>query len=206
MNCGLKNIFNMIYMYVEKFFQSSTVLEILKTLNEKLFETDFNEIDALIIIFKEDIIQNRKFRNYKKQFLIFVLIIKYLKYLLSDVNSSNIYHKNRTIFQDLQVETITLIPLSNILLYLVPLHQISISNQIDMSSTDALFQKWMLEKFITTMMEFKEQLIYAAFNHTSERGSKLNRMLEFLMMQQRISSQKMLVPEINRNNFKNDVG
>uniref|UniRef100_A0AAF5DMV6 Uncharacterized protein n=2 Tax=Strongyloides stercoralis TaxID=6248 RepID=A0AAF5DMV6_STRER len=40
------------------------------------------------------------------------------------------------------------------------------------------------------MMEFKEQLIYAAFNHTSERESKLNRMLEFLIMQPRISSQK----------------
>uniref|UniRef100_A0AAF5DF59 Uncharacterized protein n=1 Tax=Strongyloides stercoralis TaxID=6248 RepID=A0AAF5DF59_STRER len=74
---------------------------------------------------------------------------------------------------------------------------ISISNQINvrtwlklefsisllllyMSSTGASFQKWMLEKFITTMMEFKEQLIYAAFNHTSERESKLNRMLEFV--------------------------
>uniref|UniRef100_A0AAF5DEV4 Uncharacterized protein n=1 Tax=Strongyloides stercoralis TaxID=6248 RepID=A0AAF5DEV4_STRER len=37
---------------------------------------------------------------------------------------------------------------------------------------------------------FKEQLIYAAFNHTSERESKLNRMLEFIMMQQRNPSQK----------------
>uniref|UniRef100_A0AAF5DHJ4 Uncharacterized protein n=1 Tax=Strongyloides stercoralis TaxID=6248 RepID=A0AAF5DHJ4_STRER len=56
----------------------------------------------------------------------------------------------------------------------------------------------MLEKFTTTMMEFKEQLIYAAFNHTSERESKLNRMLEFLMMQQRISSQKRMVQDNKR--------
>uniref|UniRef100_A0AAF5CYJ9 Uncharacterized protein n=1 Tax=Strongyloides stercoralis TaxID=6248 RepID=A0AAF5CYJ9_STRER len=35
---------------------------------------------------------------------------------------------------------------------------------------------------------FKEQLIYAAFNHTSERESKLNRMLEFRMYNKRKDS------------------
>uniref|UniRef100_A0AAF5D0Q2 Uncharacterized protein n=1 Tax=Strongyloides stercoralis TaxID=6248 RepID=A0AAF5D0Q2_STRER len=95
---------------------------------------------------------------------------------------------------------------------------ISISNQTDMSSTGASFQIYVssnsFDKVSFTFAEillytmnkteidvgeiyynndgiFKEQLIYAAFNHTSERESKLNRMLEFLMMQPRISSQKV---------------